>query len=569
MKPRNIPVALVALITFGSGLINLFSVAIHALPDRMRILEDVFPLEFMHISRLVTLLIGFALVLSAINIYKRKRHAYYAVLVLSVLSIVFHLTKGLNYEEAFVSAVLLVVLALARGRFTVRSSIPSLSNGLFRFGLAAVLAFAYGIAGFWFLDRRDFGIDFHLGDAFRETFRYLGFIVNPMLVPHTRHAYFFIDSLHVITAAAIAYFLYALFRPALYQLRTRPHERAAAQRIIKEHGRSGLDFFKFWPDKSYFFSPSRESFVSYGVGRNFAIALGDPVGPDAEIEGIIREFGEFCRENDWGVGFHQTLPDFVPLYERLGFKKLKVGDDAITDLATFSLDGRERKALRHAVNKLEAEGLQYSRYDPPIPLDILSQLRRVSDEWLEGRGRRERRFTLGTFESRYVRSTPIAAALDAGGTILAFANLIPSYAQGESTIDLMRFGAEAPVGTMDFLFVKLFLDLKAGGYARFNLGMAPMSGFQEHENPSVEEKVIHSFFQHLNFLFSYRGLKRYKSKFATSWEPRYTIYRTQLDLPRLALALRQVSEIRAPKRSEIESPIADENMEDEPMFESP
>ena len=115
----------------------------------------------------------------------------------------------------------------------------------------------------------------------------------------------------------------------------------------------------------------------------------------------------------------------------------------------------------------------------------------------------------------------------------------------------------------------LFLDLKTQGYARFNLGMAPMSGFQEHENPSVEEKMIHAFFQHTNFLFSYRGLKRYKSKFATSWEPRYAIYKTQLDLPRLALALRQVSELRAPKRTEPESPVVDESLEDELMFESP
>ena len=42
------------------------------------------------------------------------------------------------------------------------------------------------------------------------------------------------------------------------------------------------------------------------------------------------------------------------------------------------------------------------------------------------------------------------------------------------------------------------------------------------------------FFQCLNFLFSYRGLREYKSKFTTHWEPRYAIYRKPLDLPRLA-----------------------------------
>ncbi len=33
---------------------------------------------------------------------------------------------------------------------------------------------------------------------------------------------------------------------------------------------------------------------------------------------------------------------------------------------------------------------------------------------------------------------------------------------------------------MDFLFVELLLWGKAEGYASFNLGMAPMSGFNDH-----------------------------------------------------------------------------------------
>ena len=38
-----------------------------------------------------------------------------------------------------------------------------------------------------------------------------------------------------------------------------------------------------------------------------------------------------CRENDWGLAFHQTLPDFLAVYESLGLKKLKIGDDAIVE----------------------------------------------------------------------------------------------------------------------------------------------------------------------------------------------------------------------------------------------
>jgi len=39
-------------------------------------------------------------------------------------------------------------------------------------------------------------------------------------------------------------------------------------------------------------------------------------------------------------------------------------------------------------------------------------------------------------------------------------------------------------------------------------------------------------------------LLQYKAKFASFWEPRYTIYKGILDLPKIALALREISELK-------------------------
>ena len=63
-------------------------------------LSEIFPLYFLRLSRPATILIGFALIVSSLNIFKRKRRAWVAVLALSVFSTVFHLTKDLGYDEA-------------------------------------------------------------------------------------------------------------------------------------------------------------------------------------------------------------------------------------------------------------------------------------------------------------------------------------------------------------------------------------------------------------------------------------------------------------------------------------
>jgi phosphatidylglycerol lysyltransferase len=532
-----------ALVVLGSGLVNLYSVAGRAIPERAAILRELFPLVFIHLSRFLALLTGFALVVLSINIYKRKKRAFQITLSLSVLSIFFYLIKGLDYEEATLSVVLVVLLLLTRNTFTVGSSIPSLGWGFIRLGAAFMAALIYGSAGFWVLDTREFGLNFTIGEAIKQTLTFLSLMGDPEIVPRTRHARWFLDSLNLMTATATAYALFAVFRPVVYRFRTLPQERRLAEEITGRNGRSSLDFFKYWPDKTYFFSESRQCYIAFRVGAGYAVVLGDPVGPEEEIEPTIGRFEEYCRNNDWRVAFHQVLPDFLPIYQKLGFRKLKIGDDAIIDLLNFSLAGKESKKLRHEVNQLEKQGIRFTHYNPPIPLEVMAQLKQVSDGWLEIPGRRERTFTLGFYDHDYVRSTAVYAAVDPAGEILGFMNSIPSYGKGEATIDLMRYLPDAPPGIMDYLFIKLFFAKKEEGFQRFSLGMAPMAGFQEHEVASAEERAVHYFMQQLHFLFSFHGLLHYKAKFATIWEPRYTIYRNVLNLPRVARAIAAVSEI--------------------------
>ena len=282
--------------------------------------------------------------------------------------------------------------------------------------------------------------------------------------------------------------------------------------------------------------------IAYRVAAHIAIALGDPVGPVTEIETTVRQFFEMCVANGWKAAFYQTLPDFLPLYRRLELKKLKIGDDAMVDLSDFSLEGKSKRDVRSKLRYFGGMGIRVVVYQPPAPDDLIAQLKVVSDQWLAIPGRRERGFAVGRFDSEYLRSKPVLTVVDAEGTVLAFINLI-SVNRTEITGDLMRRRTDVPNGVMDYLFVKLFEYARKKGYSRVSLGMAPMTGFQEHEEATLEERMIHGVFQKLNFIFSFRGLRHYKAKFATSWEPRYLIYQSSMDLPRIALALRRISEI--------------------------
>jgi len=536
-------VPVVTLVTLGSGVVNVISVALRDLPDRHRVLREFFPLEFLHISRFGTLLVGIALIVSSLNIYKRKKMAFRVVLGLGCTSAIFNLAKGLDYEEALFSLVLVGLLFLARQRFTVRSAAPDWRGVLYRLTLVLAITASYSIAGFWFLDSREFGIDFDIWHAMKQTWNYLTFAGDPRIMPRTRFARWFLDSLYLTSAVSIGYAVFAIFRPVLYRFQVQTLERASAREIIRAHGRSAMDYFKYWPDKSYFFSVSGRSVIAYGVGAHFSLALGDPVGPQEEVPEIVRAFLNYCRENDWGVAFYQTLPDFLPVYKSMGLRKLKIGDDAVVDVTKFTCSGAGMKGVRAACNRLQKAGCALKYYEPPIPRDLLGKLRAVSDDWLGIPGRRERGFTLGRFDEAYVETTPVYTAENEAGAVLGFLNLIPSFCANEATNDLMRHRRDAPNGVMDFLFASVFQDCRARGFQRFNMGMAPMAGFQEREKATMEERAIHQVFQNLNMLFSFSGLRGYKAKFATLWEPRYLVYGNALELPRMLRGLRAVSEL--------------------------
>ena len=562
-------VNLVALLAFASGVLNLYSVARPFSPARVAQIENLLPGGTVHFSRFITLLAGVALIVVSVNIRKRKRRAYHTVLLMLLISCVFHVAKGLDFREAFVSFASLAALIPTRRYFTVRSGRPGLGRTLAGVGWVALVSALYGILGFWFFDRRQFGIEFSIGNSIRRTLEYMLFLDDPAIVPHTRLARWFIQSLEVLSVAIVIYAMIKLYRPVIYRLRVAPRDRHTAQEIVKAHGRCALDYFSTWSDKSIFLTRAHDSFVAYRASGNFAVALGDPIGPNEHLAETVREFAAFCAQADWSPVFHQALPTFWPVYQSLGFRRLKLGDEAIVDLTAFTMEGRSQKELRHAVRRLERDGYRLEYIDPPVPDEIVAQMREISDDWLENRGHRERRFTLGRFEERYIKSTRLLVTFDPNGRPVAFVNIVPSFREGEATIDLMRQRADAPNGVMDFTFARMFLDSQARGDTRFSLGLTPMSGFQRDEVAGVEEKLVHYFFGRMNFWFNYQGLKRYKAKFATVWEPRYLIYQNPADLPRIALAIRNVTEIDDREDPVAEEAAADPDLRDLPLVQTP
>ena len=537
---RNVwPEYFLALFTGLMGILNLISAAAPAVQTRLEIISDIFPFEVRVGTRLATAFIGFALILLASGIWRHKRTAWLVTLPTLVISTIFHLMKGLDYEAALISLVLIILLVIYRGRFTAKSDPPTIRRGLIVLVVAVIFVLLYGTIGFYFLDRH-FSVHYSLMQAVNQTLAMFFEYKPPSLQPLTRYGKFFVDSIYVLGIGVIGYALFAILSPVILREAARDIDREKAEKIIQAYGRTVLARFCLFKDKSYFFSPNG-SVISFAVNRRMAVVLGDPVGPREDVLDALRAFKEFCIGNDWLPVFYQTLPEYLEEYKSVGLRSLKIGEEAIVPLAGFQLAGGEMKSLRTSVNKMTRLGFTQEVLPPPHSPELLAQLESISNEWMLEQNGKEMKFSMGWFDRGYLNTTLVLVIRDAEGQPVAFANLVSEYQNNEMAVDLMRHKSDAPAGVMDFLFVSMLNYAKEAGFATFNLGLSGLAGVGESNSDPAIEKALHFIYTSVRTAYNYKGLHNFKEKFNPAWEPRYLVYPGLQSLPVVALAVSSVS----------------------------
>ena len=328
--------------------------------------------------------------------------------------------------------------------------------------------------------------------------------------------------------------LWRLLRPARPAPTNAAPDDLALAASIASRSRQAQASLVLLGDKRLLFDEPRTAFVMYQASGRSWIAMGDPVGPRAQQQDLVWRFKELCDHYDAWPVFYQVGESTLPLYVEAGLSLSKLGEEARVALATFSLDGSQRAALRQSHRKAARDGAAFEIVPAGRVASLLDDLERVSQEWLASKSIAEKGFSLGFFDRAYLERGA-CAVVRRGGSIVAFANLWTSAELEECSIDLMRHTRDAPKGIMDFLFVELMLWARAEGYRYFNLGMAPLSGFEQRRLAPLWNRTGAFIYRHGEHFYNFDGLRRYKEKFLPEWQSRYLAAPGGVALPRILL----------------------------------
>lgn len=527
-----------AILIFVLGIVNILSVATPPIARRLHLVRSFVPITAIHVSNLFVLFIGLTLLVTAAFLLKGRRSAWWIAVVVSFLSVPGHFIKALDYEEGIVAFFVFACLLFTKKQYRTKSNAAHVHTGVAVAVISFIAVLIYGFIGFYFLEKKHFGVDFSWQQSITNTVRGFFLLNSDDLHPLTRFGREFLRSFHFLGVMAWLFLLYSLSRPYLQTIHQPGSQKEKAQTLLQRYGCSAVDYFKLGDDKLLFFSQQTEGFAAYRIAGHFAIALEEPVcAPDNKLA-LLKEFDAFCQGKGLKTAFYRVDEDSLSYFTQLKKKKLLIGQEALLDVEDFDVTGRGKKSLRNALNSLQKKGFTIRVCTAPQPAHLLQQLKMVSDEWLQGGKRKELVFSQGRFHAPALQQQDVIACFDREGNAVAFLNIIPDFAPLECTYDMIRQTWTAPGGCLDALMIELINYARQKKLHYLNLGLVPLSGITQPS--SAAEQMMRFAYNKIKRFKHYQGLREFKGKYASVWLNKYLVYEDDFDLLQLPLALNKV-----------------------------
>ncbi|UCR86350.1 bifunctional lysylphosphatidylglycerol flippase/synthetase MprF [Pseudomonas chlororaphis] len=507
---------ILAVLVFLSGVVLLFSGVTPEIDTRLQHIGFLIPHRLVDASHFGASLIGVLCLLLAQGLRRRLSAAWILTTILLLVGAVLSLLKGFDWEEASLMTLTASLLAVFRRSFYRPSRLTELPfSPLYLVASVCVLGASIWLLLFAYQDVPyshqlwwQFTLD---ADAPRGLRSLLGAAVLLVVVSLT--------------------WLLRTARPVIHLPNGEELDRAAKILMASSQPDGGLSLTG---DKALLFHPNDDAFLMYARRGRSLVALYDPIGPTQQRAEMIWQFRDLCDVHHARPVFYQVRAENLPYYMDIGLTAIKLGEEARVDLNRFDLEakGKEMKDLRYTWNRGTRDGLALEIHEAGhAPME---ELKVISDAWLTGKNVREKGFSLGRFSEDYLKHFRIAIIRFEGRPV-AFANLLETYSHDLASLDLMRAHPEAPKLTMEFMMVGLIQHYKNHGYARFSLGMVPLSGLQPRRGAPLTQRLGSMVFRRGEQLYNFQGLRRFKDKFQPDWEPRYMAVPAGLD-PLVALA---------------------------------
>lgn len=545
------PEAVPSLVGTACTLVGLIDIAAGVFPrfrhSRMHSLAEVLPGATGPFAAALSLSAGVLLLLLAHGLKRHKRRAWRAAVILLPAGAVGQFVYRHSIIGVLLSLVLLTLLVRHRSEFAAlpdpRSRWKALANfilmgaGSLGLGLVIVSAHPGKVVGSPSLTDR-------LEHVLYGLFGFEGPVDYAGRVSWT--VGYSLGALGLLTAVTTIYFA---FRPEHPAARLTEDDERRLRDLLTRHGsRDSLGHFALRRDKGVVFSPSGKAAVCYRVVSGVMLASGDPIGDVEAWPGAIEHFMDEAKAHSWTPAVMGCSETGGEVWTReTGLDALELGDEAVVDVADFSLTGRAMRNVRQMVKRIERNGYETRvRRARDISDEELEQIRLAAAAWRGTDTERGFSMALGRIGDPADGDAVIATAHkeDAEspyGDLKAIIHFVPWGTDGMS-LELMRRDRSADPGMNELLIVASLQASPGLKIERVSLNFAMFRSALARGEKIGAGPVLRLWRGLLVFLsrwFQIESLYKFNAKFQPRWEPRFVVFRNTRDLPRIGFAAMQ------------------------------
>ena len=331
---------------------------------------------------------------------------------------------------------------------------------------------------------------------------------------------------------------YMFLRPAQPKSRLSQQDAGASGSCSATHGhRDSLGYFALRDDKSVIWSPTGKSCIGYRVVSGVMLASGDPIGDPEAWPGAIHAFLDEAARHAWVPAVMGCSELAAEVWCREGgLTALELGDEAVVEVADFSLQGRQMRNVRQMAGRVCRQGyVAQVRRLSEVPPDEVERLIRRADSWRGSPTERGFSMALGRVGGRDDGDCVIATATE-DGVLRGLLHFVPWGSDGLS-LDLMRRERSAQPGVNDFLIVETIKAAQELGIKRVSLNFAVFRSALARGERIGAGPVLRAWRGVLLFVsrwFQIESLYKFNAKFCPVWVPRFFVFSGTKDAPRVA-----------------------------------
>jgi lysyl-tRNA synthetase, class II len=522
------------------GLADIIGVAIPSLHlhHRLHRIAPFVPGTMTNVTSTATVIIGLLLLMLSHGLRRRKRRAWQAATVLLGSSAIIHAVHPPYRGQAIAAAVVLAALLFFRDEFYAVGDPRTRWRAAGVFAGLVVADVAIGLT--YILLTRRLAMDYSLWQRSVHVVYGLVGVSGPVrFVPDARADLFNLltSTLGVFTLVVTAYLF---LRPAKSAVRATETDYCRIRDLLGRYGdRDSLGYFALRSDKNVIWSPSGKSCIGYRVVSGVMLASGDPIGDPEAWPGAMHAFLDEAARHAWVPAVMGCGELGAEVWCREGgLTALELGDEAIVEVADFSLQGRAMRNVRQMVARVCRQGYVADiRRVADIDRDEIDRIVARADSWRGSPTERGFSMALGRVGGAEDGQCVVATATE-NGVLRGLLHFVPWGSDGLS-LDLMRRDRGAQPGVNDFLIAEAIKAAHALGVRRISLNFAVFRAALERGERIGAGPVLRVWRRFLIFIsrwFQIESLYKFNAKFCPVWVPRFFVFPGTKDAVRVGMA---------------------------------